>query len=465
MKIVELNTENFKRIKVVDITPKGDVVILEGRNAQGKSSIMDSISAVLCGEKMIPLDPVRKGTDRAEITVDLGDVVVKRTWKKGKDSSTLEIKTKDGEKVQRAQEYLNERLKVMTFDPSMFIRMKPTERVEELKKIPGLDCSAEDAAYLVEYDKRTLINRDMDKAKKSLDSEYKGIVAPKNLRTVAQIQKDIDAMEEKNKGVRAHNSEVANKQAELEKAGEKFAQSKADITQTEVDAAQCDEAATEAQEAIVKAEEEIKRLRAKIEDAKKQKVLYIKKGEDLKKISAEWLETGRALSAEVEASMVLQEFSNAKLKEELLAASEVSGVTAKLERKAELESEVDYCEDQVKAIELIMAEIKERKRAKLAAFKLPVKGLEVGERDIMFDGIPFDNLSQAQKIMVSMALAIAEKPDIRIIKVTEGSLFDKETLQVVIDFAKSNDFQIWIERVANTPSGDAIFIEDGEVVK
>lgn len=459
MKIVELNTENFKRIKVVDITPKGDVVILEGRNAQGKSSIMDSISAVLGGEKMIPLDPVRKGTDRAEITVDLGEVIVKRTWKKGKDSSTLEIKTKDGEKVPRAQEYLNERLKVMAFDPSMFIRMKPTERVEELKKIPGLDCSQEDGAYLVEYDKRTLINRDLDKAKKSLDSEYKGIIAPKNQRTVAQIQKDIDTIEEKNKGVRAHNKEIETLQSDLEKIGERFAQAKADIETAKVDSDQCD--------AVIKdAVEEIKRQEAKITDAKKQKDLYAKKIEDLTAAATDYRAKGKTLSEEVEASMVLQEFSNANLKVELLAASEVSEITAKLKRKAELEAEQETCEAQVKDIEAVMADIKERKRAKLAAFKLPIEGLEVGEKDIMFSGIPFDNLSQAQKLTVSMALAVAEKPDIKIIKITEGSLFDKDTLKVVIDFAKENDFQVWIERVVNSPSGSgALYIEDGEVAE
>ena len=43
MKIVSLTAENVKRLKAVQITPTGSVQVVAGRNAQGKSSVLDAI--------------------------------------------------------------------------------------------------------------------------------------------------------------------------------------------------------------------------------------------------------------------------------------------------------------------------------------------------------------------------------------------------------------------------------------
>ena len=49
MKIVSLQAENFKRLKAVEIKPDGSTVVITGKNAQGKSSILDSIFAAVGG--------------------------------------------------------------------------------------------------------------------------------------------------------------------------------------------------------------------------------------------------------------------------------------------------------------------------------------------------------------------------------------------------------------------------------
>ena len=49
MKIVSLEAENYKRLKAVEITPDGNMVVIGGRNAQGKSSVLDAIWAALGG--------------------------------------------------------------------------------------------------------------------------------------------------------------------------------------------------------------------------------------------------------------------------------------------------------------------------------------------------------------------------------------------------------------------------------
>lgn len=80
MKIVKLQAENFKRLRAVEIVPKGAVVEISGKNAQGKSSVLDSIWAAVGGKDMSPAAPIRAGENSAKVSVDLGELVVTRTW-------------------------------------------------------------------------------------------------------------------------------------------------------------------------------------------------------------------------------------------------------------------------------------------------------------------------------------------------------------------------------------------------
>ena len=41
MRILKLTAENVKRLKVVEITPRGDLVQISGRNGQGKTSVLE----------------------------------------------------------------------------------------------------------------------------------------------------------------------------------------------------------------------------------------------------------------------------------------------------------------------------------------------------------------------------------------------------------------------------------------
>ena len=458
MKIVNLNIENIKKIKVVDITPgKDGAVIIEGKNAQGKSSIMDAISMAVGGEKLIPADPVRQGQERAMIKLDLGDVVVKRTFKQD-GSSALEIKTSAGEKVRSPQEWLNERLKVATLDPVAFMRMRPVERVEELKKIPGLDCTEFEQKHTVLYDKRKLVNRDLETAKKALISEYGGLIAPKEQRTVAQIQKEIDAIEDKNKLIREANKVINDQQAEFDrlKVEHEHITKEKDSVRASWDTALSD--IKEAEEIIRAQQERIAKLNKATENYKEKMIQLEKSASAIK-------DAGMKVKKEIELSMLVPELDTSKLKGELVAASEVTAVNEKLARKAELESKIRTYEKDVEGIESEMMRNQEAKKAKLAAFKLPIDGLEVGEKDIMFSGITFGNISTAQQLKVSAALAMAQNPTLRIMLVKEGSLLDADSLNWLIDYVIKNDMQLMLERVANTPSGNAIFIEDGEVVK
>ena len=80
-----------------------------------------------------------------------------------------------------------------------------------------------------------------------------------------------------------------------------------------------------------------------------------------------------------------------------------------------------------------------------------------------FQGVPFAQCSSAERMKVSLSIAAALNPTIRVIRVNDGSLLDSESMAEVERMAAERDMQVWVERVDE--SGKVgIVIEDGEVL-
>ena len=152
MKIIKLKAENVKRLEAVTITPDGNLVVIGGRNAQGKTSVLDSITYALAGALSHPDRPIRDGEDKAKIVCELDDLIVTRTFTpKG---GSLIVSNKEGAKYASPQAMLDELTGKLTFDPLAFSRMPPKEQVNTLKSLVGLDFSELDAKRQALYDER-----------------------------------------------------------------------------------------------------------------------------------------------------------------------------------------------------------------------------------------------------------------------------------------------------------------------
>ena len=98
MRIVQFHAENFKRLGLVEITPEGNLVTIGGKNGQGKSSVLDAIFVALKGRAVAPPKPIRAGEERCVIQLDLGDLVVTRTFRQQEGKPyTDAIKIEDSE--------------------------------------------------------------------------------------------------------------------------------------------------------------------------------------------------------------------------------------------------------------------------------------------------------------------------------------------------------------------------------
>ena len=109
-----------------------------------------------------------------------------------------------------------------------------------------------------------------------------------------------------------------------------------------------------------------------------------------------------------------------------------------------------------------MTVLEKQKTDAIAAASFPVPGLGFNDTGVTFKGLPFAQCSSAEKLRVSVAVAMSAAPKLRVIRITDGSLIDSKNLEILSTLAKENDFQLWIEKVDE--SGKVgVYIEDGEV--
>lgn len=409
MHIVELRASNVLRLRAVAIRPTGNMVILKGRNAQGKSSVLESITMALRGKRSVPQEPVRHGTRKAETVLDLGELIVEQViTAKGVQ---LTVKGKDGIEKASPQTLLDKLCQAVSFDPFAFSRMEPKKQDALLKELVGVDFSDIDVERAKLYAKRTDINKELVRLDAQLDQMTHHADAPKELVDVAALSGKIDAYQ-------AALASRARATAPIDKLRAKF------------DAAS----------------ERIDRLERELQDASNE-ALALRKQVDL-----------------ATAELPPEPESIDPVREELRTAEEKN---AKVRANADYTKVEKAAQETAAESEKLSANIEtldQKKAERLAAAKFPVDGLAFDEVGPTFKGVPLAQASQAERLRVSVAIGAALNPRLRILLVREGAFLDEESLRLLAEFAKETDSQIWLETVhSNDPS--AICIEDGSVLE
>ena len=130
------------------------------------------------------------------------------------------------------------------------------------------------------------------------------------------------------------------------------------------------------------------------------------------------------------------------------------------EKRAALTKEIAESESLTKAME----ERTQSQTAAIGGAKMPIDGLSLDGSRVLFNGIPLDQASSAEQLRVSTAIAMASNPELRVIRIKDGSLLDPDGMAMLKAMANENDFQIWIERVADSDP-IAVVIGDGSIAR
>lgn len=407
MKIIALQAENIKKLVAIEIKPDGNMVQITGKNGQGKTSVLDSIWWALAGTANIQSDPIRHGQAQARIRLDLGEIVVTRTFRQGKPSS-ITVENAEGSKFPTPQAMLDGLLGQLSFDPLAFARMSAKEQFNALRRfVPGVDFEAIDAANKADYSRRTELNRRAKEAKTLAESIVVAPGLPSNPINETSLVDDLQR-------AASHN-------ADIEKRKNNRARFQMDI------------------------------------DAKRQEA------NNLQTIINMLLSEANALEEKIKAAGELPEPVDEKAVRQLV--DEAKNINWQIglreERAAHLEG-AESLESEAKALTEKMQKRDQDKLAAIAAANLPVQGITFGDGIVLMNGVPFEQGSDAEQLRASIAIAMASNSKLRVVRVRDGSLLDEESMKILEEMASEKDIQVWIERVDS--SGKIGFVlEDGHL--
>lgn len=428
MKIISLQAENFKRLSAVQITPTGNVVEISGKNGQGKSSVLDAIEAALAGGKHLPGVPIRRGEKTSRIKVEIGgekvELVVTRHFEEGGAPSKLVVETATGARAQKPQSVMDALLGAMTFDPLEFIRgMKPQEQFTALRGMVNIDVDfAElDGLNRRDFDARTGAGREA----RAFRAQAEGIVVADGL-PAEKI--DTKPILDRLTSASDHNGNI--EREALRRAGL--------LNEVKRDLDKAKELRDHAADL---------RRRAEIADGEAQG-FETRAGERRDAVAAL-----PEMATPIDATAV---------REELTAATATNEKIDRRERRSALIAQADAKDGEVEKLSDAIEARKEAKADAIRTAKFPVEGLGFGDDHVTFNGLPLDQASQAEQIRVSMAIAMAANPKLRVLRIKEGAFLDAEGMQLVANLAAQNDYQVWVERIDPTTTS-GIIIEDGHV--
>lgn len=437
MRISALYVNNFKRLHDVEIRPDADrtIILIGGRNANGKSSLLDALTTAFGGKKQQPADPVRHGADEATIRVELdgGELEVSRVIRPDGDS-VLEVRDRLGA-VKAPQAVLDRLIGSRFLDPLQFLQLPAKEqRAALMRIIPG----AERIAGLDEkrdraFTKRTEVHRDLTKAKGELA----------RLPEV-EVGTPIDVA-----ALAAERAALA----EQQHTGAKLAVAKDAAVRATQEAVNFRVMNTHA---IEKLEKQLAGLRAE-------------QGPLAAEVTRREAAAHEAI-ARLDASVAAWSAGlprRDQLDADLARAGEhnraVFADEAKQQRRVDVATEVGKLDKEHGELTKLLDTIDGRKAEILAAAQLPVADLAIADHGIELDGVPFAQASDAERWRVALAIAVAASPGLSDVWIRDGALLDEDSLAMVAQHAEAAGKRVWIE-VISTAAPGTIVIRDGRSV-
>lgn len=430
LRLIGLKIQDFKRIKVIDITPNEFVNRISGANGSGKTSVLDAIEVCLRGTRNVPSKPVRKGTNKSIIEVGIGnngkaEWIVRRSFTEGgSKNGFLTVEPTDGKsRLQGPQEFLNKLVGPNSFDPLEFIRMEPAQQFKTLYKIvlPDVDPNSLDLQKNPDYLKRRELKKDI----KALETRRDAIQIPDNLpmekRDEAKLLKELGEVGE-------HNARIEREKRQRE-----------EIQRNNSNAGL----------ALAAKDERIKQLRAQADMLEKERKEETKDWERTQRIMEKW----EPLAEPKNSAHYTQAITEARI---LNAAIDKRG------QRDELQKEIDGIAKRVDTISDALDELEAKQTKAIEEAKFPIPGLAFGNEEVIFEGLPFGQISNADQIRASVAIGMADNPELRVMRIKDGSLLDKSSMGIISKMCVDQDFQLYVE-IVDTSGDVGVYLEEGEV--
>ena len=437
MQVLNIVVENFKGIKLVELTPTQTTTIVGGKNRAGKSSLLDAVAATLGVAKLCPKCPIREGENEAHCSIKLdGDearmlapCTVTRRWKRKPDDrivSELEIVTDDAYhyRAPTPQLICDDLVGPLGFDVEKFTRMTGKEQADVLRALVGLDFTQLDMDRKAYYDERTAVNR----TEKQLFAQYEATSrhgdAPDEEVSVAALMTELRRRQ-------AVNAENANVRRELDTA----------------------QAALMVRDREFKsALDHIKALELQLQQAQKR----------LLDENRKWVEVENQITRQTAVVARLIDENLDEVQEQISNSETVNRKVRENVERARLKEQVAAVQQESLHLTNRISHIDAEKQRLREAAKWPVPGLGYDEDGVTLFGRPFDQASATEQREAAFGIVAALNPTLQFAMIKDGSLLDQDSMADFTRIAAEYGFKLFVERVSRGKECTVV-ISEGEL--
>jgi hypothetical protein len=340
------------------------------------------------------------------------------------------VESAKGSKFATPQKMLDNLIGSLSFDPLEFVRLDAKEQFTSLCRLSkiNVDFEAIEAKNATDYEVRTNINRNVRALRQQIEN-YGAVPEdlPDKPVDISQLAKKISEASEQNAQI-----EIRRRRAQ-----DQTKENAAKVTEIEQRIKEKLDLAAELRKEADAAEVEANKLKVSLGVVKAR----LKEPKDTKEEKPVDL---AGLQAEIKAAQ--------KTNFEIERRKNLNAIFAQL-KKEEAEAEA------------LSEAIKDRDRAKVAALakaKMPLPGLSLGDRCVLYNEVPLEQASTAEQLRISASIAMAANNRLRVMLIKDGSLLDAKSMKLLAELGRENDYQIWIEAVDSTGKV-GIVMEDGHV--
>lgn len=436
MIVKKLELVNFQVIKEFNADFDGNVYFITGDNELGKSTVLKAIGALLTGNRDAVLkNGESKGFAKMIVGDDGEEYEVELKFTKANPRGTLSIKSKTTGMKSDNVSMLQKIFGYTDFDAVEFSRWSETAegRRKQIEVVKSL-LPEEVRTRIAEIDttvaglktERTGVNRDLKTYKSISDAAGQGLTTqdlktyakPKDITELMKEQAENAQLIEKAKTVR---SALEQRKKQLEEIPERLAEAKATY----------EKAIEEAKKAIERTE---KLYKEAIEQIESEKADY-----EARKANAEkWLAN-------------YEENNPEKLDtaEQLRKAEEHNKMAAKVADYLSKKKQADDKKAEAEKMDSEIAELSAEREKLISSAKLPISGLSFCDDGLVLNDVPFvaGKVSDSQIMEVAAKLIIASNPTVKVFRIARGESLGQKRLQTILDLAKKEGFQGFIESV------------------
>jgi recombinational DNA repair ATPase RecF len=424
MRLMGFSASNFMKLKAFDVRVDEyqNVIMISGKNGQGKTSALNIIIAAVGGKKLRPEKPIKDGETSGFAEVKTDKYIARVEFKLDDDGNIKEkliLQNPEGAKFTSPQKLLDSIIGDISFDPLSFINKDSKEQRETLINLAKIDFDFEKNAVERQnaYNERTIVNREL----RNKEGEFEGIEKPDEnylieKKSISEILNRLDNAKAKN----LDNKKERDKSRQYQEDIDSYVAEINDL-----------------QEKLNKAKSNLQEIRS-LAEKQYTNVLSLK-DENIDEILEE-------IKSVEETNNLID-----------LAHSRKNTIETTTNKIQELKTKSNTFTNKIEILD-------NEKLIALENAEFPLDGLSIDDKNVIYNNIPLKQASSAEQLEIAISIAIAHNPKLPIILVKDGSLLDSDHLSIIEQMSKKHGFNVLIEKVDETEK-IGIVVENGEIKK